>query len=88
MPADTLTVSIPAPLAEGIRAAAEKRGLTPAEYVSQEMADSVAAEAFATDDLSWEEDYRRLNEAGDNIPLDEAFDRLDAKVAADRANAK
>ena len=87
MPADTLTVDL-GPLTDDIRAAAEKRGLTPTEYVRQEMADSLAAEAFADDDLSWDEDYRRLNEPGENIPLDEAFDRLDAKVAAERAKAK
>lgn len=84
---DTLTVDL-GPLADDIRAAAEKRGLTPTEYVRQEMADSLAADSFASDDLSWEEDYRRLNEPGENIPLDEAFDRLDAKVAAERAKAK
>lgn len=87
MPADTLTVDL-GPLTDDIRAAAEKRGLTPTEYVRQEMADSLAAEAFADDDLSWDEDYRRLNEPGENIPLDEAFDRLDAKVAAERAKTK
>jgi len=88
MPADTLTISLTGPLAEEIRAAAEKHGLTPAEYVSQEMAESVAAEANADDDLSWDEDVRRLNEPGENIPLDQAFDEFRAKIVEARAKTK
>lgn len=86
MPADTLTISLTGPLADDVRAAAEARGLTPEEYVRQQLAWDIEAdkEDAEYDDLSWEEDYRRLNEPGPNIPLDEAFDRLDAKVAAAR----
>lgn len=42
MPADTLTISIPAPLADEVRAAAEARGLTPEEYVRQQIAWDIA----------------------------------------------
>jgi hypothetical protein len=42
MPADTLTVSIPAPLAAEVRAAADARGLTPEEYVRQQLAWDIA----------------------------------------------
>ena len=87
MPADTLTVSLPAPLAEDIRAAAEARGLTPEQYVRQQLADGIALDAEAAE-LDWNEDLRRLDEPGANTPLDEAFDRFDAKVAAARAKAK
>ena len=42
MPADTLTISIPAPLADEVRAAAEARGLSPEEYVRQQLAWDIA----------------------------------------------
>lgn len=42
MPADTLTISFPAPLADEVRAAAEARGLTPEEYVRKQIAWDIA----------------------------------------------
>lgn len=42
MPADTLTISFPVPLADEVRAAAEARGLTPEEYVRKQIAWDIA----------------------------------------------
>ena len=81
MPADTLTISIPAPLAEEIRAAAEARGLTPEEYVREQLADDLAFEAEYSD-LSWEEDLRRLEEPGESIPAEEVFAEIRARLEA------
>lgn len=86
MPADTLTISLTGPLADDVRAAAEARGLTPEDDVRQQLAEDVALDA-EYDDLSWDEDLRRLEEPGENIPLDQAFDELNTKVAAARAQA-
>lgn len=84
---DTLTISLTGPLADEIRAAAQASGVSPEEFVRQEMAGSVAA-LSETGDLAWDEDMRRLAEPGENAPLDRAFDDLRAKVAEARANAK
>ena len=84
MPADTLTISLTGPLADEVRAAAEARGLTPEEYVRQQIADDLAFEA-EYNNLSWDEDLRRLDEPGENIPLDQAFDEFRAKIAEARA---
>lgn len=78
---DTLTISIPAPLADEVRAAAEARGLSPEEYVRALAADDVSFEA-EFNDLSWEEDLRRLDEPGQNIPADEAFAEIRARLEA------
>jgi len=40
--ADALTISIPAPLADEVRAAAEARGLSPEDYVRQQLAWDIA----------------------------------------------
>lgn len=77
--ADTLTITLPAPLADEVRAAAEARGVSPEEYVRQQL---------AFDDLDWEEDERRMNEAGENTPLDTAFDEFEARIAAKRAGQR
>ncbi len=68
--ADTLTISIPAPLADEVRAAAEARGLTPEEYVRQQIAwdiaigDDDAEPAFSVEeDLAAFEDYERTGMA-------------------------
>jgi hypothetical protein len=86
-PADTLTISIPAPLADEVRATAEARGLSPVDYVREQLADDLAFEAEYTD-LSWDEDLRRLEEPGDSVPAEEAFAeiraRLEARVAPSR----
>lgn len=79
-----LQISLDGPLADDVRAAAKARGLSPEDYVRQQLESDVAAEAYA-DDLDWEEDIRRLEEPGDSIPLDEAFDELKRTVAELRA---
>lgn len=85
MSADRLTVSLTGPLADDVRAAAEARGLTPDDYVRQRLALDIEADKVEYDDLSWEEDVRRMEEPGENVPLDQAFDRLRSKVADIRA---
>lgn len=79
-----LTISLDGPLAEEIRAAAKARGQTPEVYVRAALAQGLAT-ADDDDDLSWEADLRRLEEPGENIPLDEAFDRFEANIAELRA---
>ena len=85
--ADTLTISIPAPLADEVRAAAEAQGLTPEEYVREQLADDVAFEA-EYNDLSWEEDLRRLEEPGENTPAEELFAEIRARLEARAAPRK
>jgi hypothetical protein len=80
--ADTLTITLPAPLADEVRAAAEARGMTPDDYVRAQLAEDIA---FENSDLGWGEDERRMNEPGENIPLDVAMDELEARIAAKRA---
>lgn len=87
MPADTLTISLTGPLAQGVRAAAEAEQLTPEEFVRKEIEESVALRAEAAE-LDWAEDIRRLEEPGESIPLDQAMDEFRAKIAAARAQAK
>jgi len=58
----------------------EARGMT-REAVAQEAVESW----LQSDDLDWEEDERRMNEPGESIPLDVAFDELEARIAAKRA---
>lgn len=88
MPADTLTVSLPSPLADDVRAAAEARGLTPEEYIRVLAAEGVAADADAAafeteyNDLSWEADLRRLDEPGENVPAQELFAEIRARLEA------
>jgi hypothetical protein len=79
MPDGNLKIELDGPLAAEVRAAAEACDLTP---------DAWAAQALAAWLLSWEEDFRRLQEPGENIPLDEAFDRFDAKIEAVFAKPK
>ena len=45
---DTLTISLTGPLADDVRAAAEARGLTPEEYVREQLLDDVAFEEQQT----------------------------------------
>ncbi len=79
--ADTLTITLPAPLANEVRAAAEARGLSPEDYVRQQLESDIALEG-EQDDLSWEEDFRRLAEPGANIPAEEVFAEIRARLAA------
>jgi signal transduction protein with GAF and PtsI domain len=85
--ADTLTIPASAELVAQIRAQAEARGLT-IEQVAQEALEIGVEAVQDIENLDWEEDLRRLEEPGENVPLDEAFDRLDAQVKAARAKAK
>lgn len=78
--ADTLTVTLPDPLAEEVRVAAAAQGMSPEEFVRQQVVDGLAAS-----ELDWDEDLRRLHEPGDHIALDGAFGRLSAMVAEARA---
>lgn len=84
MPADTLNIPLTGQLADDVRAAAEAAGLTPEEYVRRELAESVALAALPEDDLSWEEDIRRLEEPGENIDLETAFAEFRQKIAEAR----
>lgn len=73
--ADTLTISIPAPLADEVRAAAEARGLSPEDYVRQQLAwdialgdDDTGADLGVEEDIAAYEDYERT---GMGIPSEE-----------------
>ena len=70
-----------------LRAAAEARGLTPEEYVREQIADDLAFEA-EYNDLSWDEDLRRLEEPGANIPAEEIFAKIRARLEARAAPRK
>lgn len=83
-----LTITLPTPLADDIRAAAEARGLTPEEFVRLHIAEDIEAEREIAGELDWEEDERRMLEPGENISLDDAFDRLEATIAAKHPGAK
>lgn len=85
--ADTLTISLTGPLADEVRTAAEARGLTPDEYVHEQLVDDLAFEA-EYNDLSWEEDLRRLEEPGENIPAEEFFAEIRARLVARAAPRK
>ena len=82
--ADTLTISLTGQLADDVRAAAEARGLTPEEYVRQQIAFDIETDKAEAEynDLSWEEDLRRLEEPGENIPAEEVFAEIRARLAA------
>jgi hypothetical protein len=87
MPADTLTISLTGPAADEIRAAAAARGLTPEDYIRELAADDAAFEA-EYNDLSWDEDLRRLEEPGDNVPAEELFAEIRARLEARVARGK
>lgn len=87
MPADTLTISLTGPLADEVRAAAAARGLTPEDYIRELAADDAAFEA-EYNDLSWDEDLRRLEEPGANIPAEEVFAEIRARLEARAAPRK
>ncbi|MBL8551047.1 MAG: hypothetical protein JNJ73_13760 [Hyphomonadaceae bacterium] len=79
-----IMIELDGELADQVREAAAARGLTPEDYARQVLAFRVGDE----EDLDWDEDIRRLDEPGENIPLDEAFDRFKDKVAEARAKTK
>ena len=79
----TLTVSLPSPLADEVRAAADARGISPEDYVRQAVVEDLSA-SEGENAPAWDEDLRRLAEPGANAPLDEAFDRFRANIARAR----
>jgi hypothetical protein len=75
MPADTLTISLTGPLADEVRAAAAARGLTPEDYVRQQLAwdialrDDEADPSFGVEeDVAAFEDFERT---GMGVPGEE-----------------
>jgi predicted transcriptional regulator len=79
-----LTLSISPEAAARLDAEAQARGVT-RETIAAEALEAVM---WQSENLDWAEDERRLEEPGENIPLDEAFARFRAKVAAARAKAE
>jgi len=75
MPADTLTIPLTGQLADDVRAAAEARGLTPEEYVRQQLAWDIALGDDEPDPpLSVEEDRAAFDDferTGMGIPGEE-----------------
>ena len=63
---------------------AAARGVT-REAVAQE---AVQSWLQIDEELDWEEDERRMNEPGENIPLDVAMERFRGAIAAERAGKK
>jgi hypothetical protein len=61
---------------------AEARGLTPEALASEAL-----CEWIGDDELDWAEDVRRLEEPGEDVDLDVAFDRSNANIRA-RAKSK
>ena len=77
--ADTLTISLTGPLADEVRAAAAARGLTPEEYVRQQLAFDIAldAEPGPWDEAGVEEDEAAMAEferTGVGVPWEEVRD--------------
>jgi len=73
--ADTLAISLTGPLADEVRAAAEARGLSPEDYVRQQLAWDIAlGDEEAEDALGVEEDiaaYEDFERTGIGIPGEE-----------------
>ena len=77
------TISLHPETAARLKREAEARGVS-AETVAAEM-----VEAWMSDDaLDWEEDRRRLDEPGENIPAEEAFAEVESRLAARLAQQK
>ncbi len=77
MPADTLTISLSGPLANDVRAAAKARGLSPEEYVRQQLAWDIALGDGDADQLGSEEDEAALADferTGTGVPWEEVRD--------------
>ncbi len=87
MPTDTHPISLTGPLADDVRAAADAAGLTPEQYLQALVADDAAFEA-EFNDLSWEEDLRRLEEPSASIPAEEVFAEIRARLEARAAPRK
>lgn len=74
-----LNLSLSGPLADDIRAAAEAEGMSPEEYVRQSLVDRLAWEQAASE-LDPEEDLRRLQESGEDIPAAQFFSELRSDI--------
>lgn len=68
MSTGALTISLPAPLADDVRAAAEARGLSPEEFVRQQIAFDIAAYDIDDDAAEDEEIAAEFDRTG--IALD------------------
>jgi hypothetical protein len=75
-----LVVSFLGPFADDVRAAAAACGMSPDEYVRQAVAEELVANSAET--LDWDQDLRRLEEPGDNIPAEPAFAEIRARLVA------
>lgn len=76
-----LTITLPAPLADDVRAAAEARGLSPEEYVRQQVAMGIAFgdDPALLNDEGLEEDLAAVAEferSGVGIPWEDVRDWL------------
>jgi len=87
MATDALTITLPGPLADEVRAAAQARGVSPEAYVRQQLALDIAL-GGEDEDLSWEEDERRLSEPGEGVPLAVAMDNFRAAIIEERKARK
>jgi hypothetical protein len=70
----TITFALTGPLADDVRAAAAARGLTPEDYVRQQLAWDIAVGANDADDLGVEEDiaaFEDYERTGIGIPGEE-----------------
>jgi hypothetical protein len=77
MPADTLTISLTGPLADEVRGAAQARGLTPEEYVRQQLAWDIALGDDPVEQAGVEEDEAALADferTGMGVPWEEVRD--------------
>ncbi|MET0544997.1 MAG: hypothetical protein ABWZ40_01685 [Caulobacterales bacterium] len=77
-----LSIELEGALADDVRAAAQARGLSPEDYVRQQLAFDVALDADVGVELDWEEDLRRLEEPGEDIPAEQVFAEIEARLAA------
>jgi len=68
-----LTISLPAPLADDVRSAAEARGISPEEFVRRQIAMDVALESeIADDDFAVDEAIAaEFDRTGVGVPGDE-----------------
>jgi hypothetical protein len=80
---DTLTITLPPETAAQVKREAKARGIS-AEAVAAEMIEAMAA----GDVLDWEEDLRRLEESGENLPAGQVFAEIEARLAERARPAK
>jgi hypothetical protein len=79
---DALTITIPHPLADEVRAAAEARGLSPEEYVRFVVAEDIELEQELAAEYDGAGDKRGMPEPGESIPADEVFAEMMARLEA------